>query len=471
MKKTLVIDYSKKYKRSALFEENKLVEVIIEDENLPIISNIYIGKIKRILKNKFAFLDIGFKQNAFLCLTDKTEQHLFTNDNKKNLKFKEGQNIIVQVKKQQTKIKGAMVSANISISGKYVVLLLNDTSINISKKIKDKKIKESLINIIQNFKNDFGIIFRTNCQNTDISYIKDEINYLSKQALNILKKSKLTDAPALIYQDQSEDKKIIRDYLKDEDSIFINNIDQFKLLKNTFSLKNIFLYEENQPIFEKFEVEVQIEKALNKKVWLKNGGFLIIDEIEAMTIIDVNSAKNIKKNFCEMILSTNLEAVYEILKQIRIRNISGMILIDFIDMKNKDHINLIFESFLKLSKNDRTPIFVLSMTELGLLQITRKKTRQSLKESLLTECPVCLSNGFVKNTNYIANTIKNRVFSIFSSTTYKKVVISSNKKIINNFKNNFDISEIEKQFNKKIELKIISTTKFDYFEIEKLHDI
>lgn len=469
MQKTLVVDCSFDYKRNAILENSELTELIIEENHIPQVASIYLGKVKKILKDKFIFIDLGYEKNAFLCLTDKKEQLLYsTNNNKKTLSIKEGQDILVQVKKDGSDLKGALVTSSLSISGKYVVLLLNEESIGISNKITNTNLRNNLKEFVQKtLPKGYGIIIRTNACEADEACIQKEINELIKISKEILQKSKQLDAPTKIYSAQSETEKIIQDYLADEDNVYINDKNEYEKLKKKTNFKNLNFYNLNIPIFEHFYIESQLEKAFHNKIWLKNGGFIIIDEVEAMNIIDVNSGKNITKNYDEMIFKTNLQAVYEIFKQIRLRNLTGMILIDFINMKSKEHKQIVYDTFCKLIKTDRTNTHIVSMTELQLLQLTRKKTRKSLQEMLMCSCPVCLGSGIVKNEKYVANIIKNKVLHIFSSTKFDYLKISSNRKIINSFENIFDIKDFEQKHNKKIDLSIIQTAKFDYFEIEK----
>lgn len=470
MKRQLIIDSFFGYERTALLEDNELKEVIIEYKNNFNIGDIFVAKIKRILPNKFAFVDLGADRNAFLGIIDKKEKGLYIYDEnkKKNvLNIKEGQDIVVQVNKEGTDLKGVTVTTNITITGKYVVLLLNEESIGISKKIETNEKRDFLKNIAKNvLPKGYGVIFRTNCNKVEKEIVENEILFLIEKGKKIYEKSKYTKSPAKIYYANTQAEKIVIDLLEESDEIIVNNTEAFQKFKSIFN--NTSLYEENIPIFEAYSIETKIEKALHNKIWLKNGGFLIIDYIEAMTVIDVNTGKNIQKRYNDMIFKTNMEAIYQIAKEVRLRNISGIIMIDLIDMKDNFQKEEIFNTMKNLCKKDRLPMNIYPINELGIMYITRKKELKSLYEMVTAICPMCLGLGRIKNENYISDIIKSKIISIFKNTIYNKVIISSNSKVINSLNKQMNFIEFEKKYNKIVETKIIQTCRFDYFEIEKI---
>lgn len=462
MDKILVIDTLFNYERSGLIENNELKEITIEEKNNFKVGDIFVAKVKKILPKKFAFVDLGYDKNGFLGITDNKQQSLYIFNEKTNkytLNLKEGQDILVQIDKQGTNIKGATVTTNLTITGKYVVLLLNEKNIAISKKIENKEKREFLKKFaIENLPKDYGIIFRTNCHNVSTEEIEKEVLCLIEKAKDLLAKANYIKPPMKIFRGKTEVEKIITDILKEDDKIITNSKESYNNLKNIFN--NVELYTDNLPIFEAYSIENKIEKVLNNKVWLKSGGFLIIDIVEAMTIIDVNTGKNINKSFEDMIFKTNKEALEQISKEIRLRNISGIILIDLIDMKNQEHKSLLETYMRQLCKNDRMPINVYAINELGIMQLTRKKSSQPIYEMVSSVCNVCNGSGRVKNAEYIANIILNQIISIFSNTIYNSVKVYAHKKVIKCI----NINKIE---NKKIYYEPIETTKLDYFNIEK----
>lgn len=470
--KRIVIDALSNNVRTALCKDGELIEFIAEDKSSKI-GNIYLGTVKKILPSKFAFVDVGLEKNTFMQLSDKKQESLYKYNEltgKYNLKIREGDNVIVQIEKEGTELKGAVVSANLSFAGKYVVLIANQNGIGISKKIQNTELKKLLKKTAEDILPDgYALIMRTNCENTDIEYIKEEIKLLYEKSKSIIEKGKYIKSPSLLYEAENETEKIIRDFItNDEDEIVINE----KNILNKFDINkyknNIILYDNDVPIFDFFGIQSQLEKAFNNKIWLKSGGFIIIDEVEACTVIDVNSGKFISKDHRKTVLKTNIEASVEIAKQIRLRNLSGIIIIDFIDMANTKDRDEVIKCLEEAVKKDRITTTVVGMTELGLMQLTRKKTRISLTKALTNICPYCKGIGRTENEAYIADRIKDKVCSIFAGTIYDLVTISSNKRIIEAFKGeNNEYLMLEKKFGKKIKLNIISTQKLDYFEIEK----
>lgn len=472
MKKTVVIDSMFEYERTAFLEDGELKELIFQEKNTLNIGDIVVGKIKKILPGKFIFIDIGDEKSAFLCQTDKKEKNIFEfdiNKNKEILKFKEGDDLIVQIEKEGTDLKGIAVTTKLSLTGKYAVILLNDSHIGISKKIEQNrdKLKEIVGEILPE---GYGIILRTNCQNIDYNILKNEILYLIEKSKRIINFGRYVKSPNILYREKKEADKLIIDLLEENDEIILNNEERFKEIKEENVFNNIKLYKEPMPIFEAYSIENQIEKVFNNKIWLKSGGFIIIDEIEAMCIIDVNTGKNTQKNFDKMILNTNLEAIKECAKQIRLRNLSGIIIIDLIDMKSEEDKELVFQEMKKYAKKDRQPINIYPINELGVLQLTRKKGKKSINRVIMKTCSYCNGTGKIKNENYIANQIKNKIISIFSNTIYNKLIINCNSKVANCLLKNFNIEKLEENFNSKIIINTIPKSKLDYFEIEKIKE-
>ncbi len=476
--KKILIDSLSDFFKTAIVENGELVELLIEEKNKKFsVGNIYTGVVKKILPSQFAFINIGYEKNTFLHLTDNKEKSIYEydklNDTKK-LKIKCGQDIIVQVIKEGTDEKCPVVSSMITLSGKYIVLLFNDNGINISKKISDLKVREKLISIgekiVKESPFDLGIIMRTNCLETEESVIIEEAKALIKKYTSIVEKGKYTKAPAEIYKNINETNEAIRDLIKnDDDEIIFNDAIEYNNFMTSYNGKGkIILYDSPVPLFDNFFVQKQIEKALHNKIWLKCGGFIVIDYTEACIVIDVNTGKHSGKNHRKTVLKTNIEAAKEIAKQIRLKNLSGIIIIDFIDMHFSEDRKEIWKVLSDEVKKDRVGVTVVGMTELGLMQITRKKVRKPISKLLTCKCPVCSGSGFVFNEMFIADKIKNEILSIFSSTVYNNVVVSSNQRIIDVLKGkNDEYKNIENKFNKKISFEIITTQKLDYYKIEK----
>lgn len=470
----IIIDCMSGRRQTALCRDEELIEFIPrEDESIQSVGNIYVGRVEKILPSKFAFVNIGADKNAFLQLSDKKQESLYEYDEKSGksrLKIKQGDNIIVQLEKEGSELKGAAVSVNLSFTGKYVVLIANQKGIGISKKIENNDIKLRLKKAAKEvLPEGYALIMRTNCQNAEAVEIKEEISFLYKKSLEIIEKGKYIKPPYLLYKAENETDKIIRDYIiNDDDEIIVNEKSVYDELLSGEYKSNVRLYEGAADIFQQYGVQTRLEKALHSKVWLKSGGFIIIDEAEACTVIDVNSGKFIGADRHKTTLKTNLEAAEETAKQLRLRNLSGMIIIDFIDMAEPEDRQAVTDRLRSLVKKDRINTTIVSMTELGLMQLTRKKTRVSLLKALTVPCPCCSGTGRIENDSFIADRIRKRVCSIFADTIYNLVTISSNKRVIDAFKGkNNEYKLIEEKYGKLIRFNIISTQKSDYFEIEK----
>lgn len=477
----ILVDCLSNFYRTAVIENGELVELIIEEKEKDFsVGSIYAGIVKKILPSQFAFIDIGDSKNTFLYLIDGKEKNIFEyNDVKKQneLKIKCGQELIVQLVKEGTEEKCPVVSSMITFSGKYIVLLFNDRGVNVSKKISDEKERNRLIEvgekIISKYSLDFGVIMRTGCVDVGEDIIFAEADTLVEKYSEIIRKGTFYKAPFELYRAKSETDRIIRDLLKnDTDEIVINESSVYDNFVNEYSNRGkVIFYNNSVPLFDNFFVEKQIEKALHNKIWLKSGGFIVIDYAEACVVIDVNTGKCSAKSHRQTVLNTNIEAAKEVAKQIRLKNLSGMIIIDFIDMKFSEDRKNVRDILENEVKKDRVGVTVVGMTELGLMQITRKKVRQPIFKILTCKCPACGGNGFIFNERFISEKIKNEICSIFSSTIYNKVVIHSNQKVIDAFKGKNDKYKIiEEKFGGEIIFDVVMTHKLDYYKLDKFKE-
>lgn len=400
----IIVETGVRQTRIGVVEEQKLVELYIDEENKQkTVGNIYRGIVKKILPGmEAAFVDIGQKKNAYLYLKELKGISKMDDCPKR---LKEGDHITVQIEKEAMGTKGPKVTTNISFPGKYIVLIPRDNSIGISRKIDDEEEKARLKNIFSNYRPiDCGIIVRTDSEGKKEEELIREIQYLRMQWESIEKKEKFISAPALLFKEVSLALKIARDLLSSQIRYYIVNDKNIYQEVMGFidavspNLKEKIQYKETENLFQYFLIESQIEKALQRHIWLKSGGMIVIDHTEALTVIDVNTAKYVgKKNIEKTILKTNIEAAEEIAKQIRIRNIGGIIIIDFIDMQEEENRNMVLNVLAKELKKDRVQTTVLGITKLGLVEMTRKKTGPSLTSILLTRCPYCEGRGVIQS--------------------------------------------------------------------------
>ena len=456
--KKILVDLISDYIRCALLEDGELKELIIDNKNKPLMAgNIYVGRVKKLLKGEFAFIDLGDSRDSFLQMTC---------EDKKVCKV--GSEIIVRVVKEATEQKGATVSTELNFNGRYCVLIVNNqgTEVGVSQKITDSEKREALkklaLNAISGYER-LGVVIRTEAQGAGYEEIVEELNSLIRQAMAVLEKGKFVKAPYELYSNENE---IISLFRETNSQIIVNELTQAKkLFGDEFEYT---LYEGDIPLFSEYFIETQIENALKKKVWLKGGGYIYIEETEAMTVIDVNSGKLDVKGYDKLVLKTNIQAADEIFRQIRLRNLSGIIIIDFVDLKNNEQKAKLIKHCRELAGLDRQRCTVVGLTELNLMQLTRRKRRNSLSRILCKKCSCCDGNGFVYNEDYLADKIKNEIISIFSSTIYDEILVSSSKKIIKAIQGQNKNGLLEKKYEKTISYNIIETQKANYYKLDKI---
>ncbi len=411
MSRQIIINSGLREKRAAILENNNLDDVLFETDTYDqIVRNIYRGKVKDVLPGmQAAFIDIGIEKNSFLHISDIYPLLNKNQRNKWNSKelgiqhvLQPGQEIMVQLIKEPIGSKGPKATCKVTIPGRYFVYLPFENKIGISRRISNESERNRLRNIASDLvgSND-GVIVRTNAFHKEKEILENDYQFLTGLWSDINENYRSSRAPALVYKDVDLIKLIIRDYLSPEiDKIVIDDEEDYReLLKLTDrivpELKNrIYYYDRPDPIFSTYGIEKELNKALKRKVWLNSGGYIIIDTTEALISIDVNTGKYIgKKNLQETVFKTNLEAAREIARQLRLRDIGGIIIIDFIDMDTKEHQDEVLRVFEEELARDRTKTALLGLTQLGLVEMTRKKVRDGLGELVQKECPYCQGTG------------------------------------------------------------------------------
>lgn len=455
--KKIIIETLISSEKTVVVEDNKLTEILIQDKKKESkVSNVYRGIVKKVLKGINAcFVDIGFEKLAYL----QTSENIKCSDE-----------VIVQVNKEEVGEKGAKLTREISISGRYLVYIPTNLKITLSKKIEDENEKKRLLDIVKELTDNNGYIIRTEAQNASKEDLENDIKYLNKEYENILNEYKLGIGPKLLYKNIDKSSKYIKDNINDEvDEIIVNNKEKYSELEeilksiNRDYIKKIKLYE-NEDIFDLFNVNSQIKKVLDKKVWLKSGGYLIIEKTEALTVIDVNTGKftgNLELE--ETVYKTNIEACIEICRQLKLRDIGGIIIVDFIDMKNEnkkqDIINKLEEEF----KKDKRKTNVHKMTSLGLVEITRKREKEPIDKYYKSD----LEKKDIMSIDFLIDEIEKEIIRIINHTVYKKLSIVLNTVSLQNIKNNFmyNIRNIENTYNVKLDLKESKEISYDEFNI------
>ncbi len=435
MANELIINARPHETRVALVQNGVVVELHIERKTgQELIGNIYRGRVVRVLPGmQAAFVDIGLERSAFLYVTDvhqefmDLEQMMLRSsvgqeeampDNAEesmpslgiplNIEdlLHEGQDIMVQISKEPIGTKGARLTSHISLPGRHLVLMPSVNHIGISRRIEDPLERERLRNIIQELRpGTLGFIVRTASEGVDRSKLRSEMDFLQKLWASIQEKKTRASGTGLLHKDLTISLRSVRDlFTREVDRLVIDSKEEYTHIMEfieTFvpSLKySLELYEGPDPIFDFYGIEMEISRALEKKIWLKSGGYIVIELTEALTAIDVNTGSYVgARNLEETILKTNLEAVREIAYQLRLRNLGGLIVIDFIDMEKKSNRERVFTALKEALSKDKAKTHILRMSELGLIEMTRKRTRENLNRLLTEPCFYCDGRGSLKS--------------------------------------------------------------------------
>ncbi len=433
-KKQILINALTKEVRIAVLEDGELVEFYVERKGKRgIVGNIYKGRVLKIVPAvQAAFVEIGVGKKAFLYVRDainiEFDEDEFFEEETADIELppieevlSEGQEILVQVSKEPIGTKGPRVTTNLTIPGHYLVLLPTVNRVGISRRISDEEERERLKEIAHRIKpENYGIIVRTAAEGASEEELKKDLLYLLKVWEGLLEKAEKKPPPSCLYQDLDIVPKTLRDLLTEDISEVL--IDSQLEYERAVSFAKAFipklagrikLYKGEVPLFEKFHIENSIGKALSRKVYLSGGGYIVIDETEALVSIDVNSGKFKKaKTLEETALDVNLRAAREIARQLRLRDIGGIIVIDFIDMKSEENKKLLLETLENELKKDRARTKIVSMSDLGLVEMTRKRVKMSLGKTLTTTCPYCEGKGRVKSPETVAFEVEREVLSL-----------------------------------------------------------
>ena len=426
MKKEIYISESMGESRIAIIEDSTLVEVYIEKQDKArMVGNIYKGQVENVLPGmQAAFIDIGYDINAFLPFSEienpaylagvddsdqkphkgKNGQHRNKRKYQDNINvdLKSGQDIYVQVIKEAFAGKGPRVTTEIALPGRLLVLVPNAKYIGISKKIWDKYERRRLKKIVSSLKDkETGVIVRTVAEGKSDESLKNDFSMLLDNWKKLESKSKRSKGASLIYEDLETASSVIRDlFTPDISKIVIDSKKMFRKLQSYMEevspnmANRLEHYKLKQPLFESMGFENELDKLLRPKVWMKSGAYLIIEKTEAMVVVDVNSGRFVgKKNHEENSLKINLETCKEVARQLRLRDLSGLVVIDFIDMKEESNRRKIYYELRKELKKDRAKVAVSPISEFGLLEMTRQRIRLSLLDSMSEECPTCHGAG------------------------------------------------------------------------------
>jgi len=484
-------------------EDGYLAEFMIErKQERGIVGNIYKGKVARVLPGmQAAFVDISLDKAAFLhvsdvstgpdsvsaLLTGSEEEIVFegarpTSHRRLPIErqLSRGQEILAQAAKGPLGMKGARITSHISLPGRYLVFMPTTNHIGISRRIDDDKERKRLKEIALSLLTDEGgFILRTACEGRSKREIQRDLRFLTKLWQRIQKKAESAPAPSLIHQDLDLIARVIRDFfIPETHRVFIDHIREYRRILDFVGQlmprmkSKITLYTQAEPIMDHYGIEEKIARALEPKVWLRSGGYIIIERTEALTAIDVNTGRFVgKRDQEETILRTNLEAVQEIVHQLRLRNIGGIIIIDFIDMEKETNRKKVYEALKQAIQEDKARTNILKISELGLVEMTRQRTRESLENTLLSACPYCEGRGRIKSHVTIA-------YEILRAIKKEKTHLEDGKRIMVRLHPNIanflyddetrSLDSLEREINQKIIIKASESLHHEQYEISTI---
>jgi ribonuclease G len=456
MNKEMIISSNGHETRVAILEDDLLAEIFVERErSRGVVGNVYKGRVSKVLPGmQSAFIDLGLERDGFLYVSDvintddafaklsgdeedddepsgtvaapkseagggqrnRRDQREKQQDQKIEELLKEGQEILVQVAKEPLGTKGARLTSHVTLPGRFLVFMPTVDHIGVSRKIASREERQRLRGIVREFReqNNFGggVIIRTAATDRSKEDILADLQYFYRIWLDMRQRTETQRAPTVVYREPSLVAKLLRDLLTDDYSaIRIDNAQEhqrvlefIERIMPTLALR-VRLYDTDYPIFEEYGVQAELDKALRSKVWLKSGGSIVVNQTEALVAIDVNTGRYVGKKTAgrleDTILKTNLEAVKEIVRQIRLRDLGGIIVLDFIDMEEKKNRQKVFQAVEQELRKDRAPSKPLQVSDFGLVIITRKRVKQSLERVLTEPCPYCTGAGTIKSSSTI----------------------------------------------------------------------
>jgi ribonuclease G len=486
MSSELLINITPSESRIALIENGVLQEVQVERQgNLGIVGNIYLGKVSRVLPGmQAAFVDIGLEKAAFLHASDivnsasvqeGVEPHPKKDQDIREL-VRQGQFIMVQVVKDPIGTKGARLTTDITIPSRYLVFMPDASHVGVSQRIESEAERERLKNIVAPYNDqDGGFIVRTAAEGACEKELEHDAKFLKKIWHKIQKKRRQQRKEGILHEDLTLAFRTLRDYVGEEmERIRIDSkltYQQLKAFTEEFvpALSNALeYYPGERPIFDLFSVENEIQKALTRKVELKSGGYLIFDQTEAMTTVDVNTGAFVgHRNLEETIFNTNIEASKAIARQLRLRNLGGIIIIDFIDMSCDEHKRRVLHSLESAMAPDRAKTNIHGFSALGLVEMTRKRTRESLEHILCGECPVCHGRGTIKTVETVCYEILREIVRVNRAYDATKFVVYASNAVSEALLNDeyHNLAELELFIGKQVSVQTDSLYSQEQFDV------
>lgn len=476
MTKTIIANIMAEETRMALVENGQLAEVSIErSESGHIVGNIYKGKIKNILPGmQAAFVDIGRDKNAFLYLGDVLPR-LAPDGAQKQQTVTAGQELVVQIVKDAMGTKGPRVTTQITLPGRFVVLMPTVDYVGISRRIASETERERLRQVAEKVRpQGMGLIVRTVAQDKSEEDISKDIAYLLNFWKSLSARAKRSSVPALLFRDVDLVIRIVRDYLSPDVAEFIlDNREAYGRVCDLLNFSSpelvprVQLYQGQEDIFSFYGISEEIEQIAKRRIWLKCGGYIVIDHTEALTVIDVNTGKFVgRTSLSDTVFQTNLEAAAEIARQIRLRDIGGIIIIDFIDMDKEEQKKSVLSTLEQKVKEDRTKTNILGLTGLGLVEMTRKKARQNIDQFLYSECPCCEGRGRIQSAETVAIHILRKLRHLVSRQHVKgNLVVQVHPRVAEVLQRKGEKERFEQELARTITIEVVTSLHAENFSI------
>jgi ribonuclease G len=491
MVNSLVINCSPHETRIGVIEDEQIVELMIErrkDEGL--LGNIYKGRVTRVLPGmQAAFVEIGLERAAFLYVADVADSRKSRSMSNTMTEARgeayhqpiqsllhEGQEIMVQIAKEPLGTKGARVTSNVSIAGRHLVYMPTVEHVGISRRISDeeerRRLRETLEALVPQ---GGGFVARTAAEGKSSEELGADVEFLSQVWNDIITRMETTAAPVTLYDDLDLLLRSARDLVTPQlEEIVIDNPDEHARLLAFMRrfmpryAERVCRYDGDESIFDAYGVEIELNRALSRKVWLPSGGYLIVDQTEALTTIDVNTGRFVgKRNLADTILKTNVEAVIEIVRQIRLRNIGGIIVIDFIDMESPANRDRVYADLDLALQKDRSRTNILKISELGLVEMTRKRVRESLVRSVSEPCFYCDGTGLLKSRTTIAHEVYRTLLREAHTMRTNAVRVAVHPRVADSFNGSERamLDEIEGRLERKISVVSRPDFHLEHFEL------
>lgn len=481
MANEIIINVTPQETRVALLEEGVLAELYIErTKDRGIMGNIYKGKVVKVLPGmQAAFVDIGLEKAAFLYVSDvngRVEDYEEMGFPREDLPLyfnppsqiedllSEGQEVLVQVSKEPLGTKGTRITSHITLPGRYLVYMPTVDHVGVSRRIKDEKERKRLREIVLTIRpSSGGFIVRTASEGAEPEEIRSDMDFLLRIWSNVQKKKENVPASSLIHSDLTMVLRVIRDILSSQvNRIVIDSKEEYDNILsfiNTYMPKQKFeitLHESQEAIFDAYGIEMEIDKLLGRKVWLKSGGYIVIDMNEALVAVDVNTGRYVgKRNLADTILKTNLEAAKEIAYQLRLRNIGGIIIIDFIDMEREGDREKVYQALEEAIRKDRQKTNIFKISELGLVEMTRKRTRENIARILSEPCPYCEGAGLIKSKTTICYNLFREIERATTELGGHSILVEVNPEVADLLyeEERSGVEDLERKLRKKIVIK------------------